>query len=146
MFSIVKYAPEYRDDLLFCYLCAQDALDPPPRLREDLLDIQRNYFDTGDMFWVALSAQGRVIGMLGTHTVSPTDLWLKRLFVKPELKRHGIASALLAVALEYAKAKGMTHIHTRFNDGYTEAAQFYPAKEFAEAERSDGLRHLIRTI
>jgi len=131
-------------------LLAKEALgNLPPKFNEDLLDIQSNYFDKGDMFWVALDEANRVIGMIGTNTVSETDMWLKRLFIKPTWKRQGLGSALFAVAEEYAKSKGIANIHTRFAKFYSEAAAFYPAKGFVEAEKIEGkdyLRHMVKEI
>ena len=134
MFKILSFQSEYRDDTIFCLLLAKDAISAgyPPRLSEDLLDIQKNYFDKGDMFWIALDGNDRVIGMIGTSTVSVSDMWLKRLFIKPTHKRKGLGSALLATAEEYAKSKGIINIHTRFAEWYKEASVFYPAKGFIE--------------
>jgi len=146
MFKIIPYAPRYRDDMIFCCLLAKDALGDVPRLREDLLDVQANYLDRGDGFWLAVDAHDRVVGMVGTHTVSADALWLKRLFIKPSCKRQGIGSALLRTAEDFARARGVACIHTRFNDDYHEAARFYPAMGFVEAQRSDGLRHWVKSL
>jgi GNAT superfamily N-acetyltransferase len=136
MFKIITFEPQYRDDMLFCFLSAKDALGRVPALRDDLLDIQKNYFDNGDMFYLAIDYNQRVIGMIGTHTISTTELWLKRFFIKPMLKRTGIGSKLLAVVETYAQAKGITTIHTRFNDDYAEALRFYSSKSYRNrAER-----------
>jgi hypothetical protein len=146
-FRIIKYTPEYLGDTLFCFLSAKDALGDIPRLRGDMLDIQKHYLDKDDMFWIAVDEDNRVIGMIGTDTVSETDMWLKRLFIKPEAKRKGIASALLKTAEEYAKSKGIRTIHTRFADNYTEAAHFYPAKGFIKTERdAERNNYFIKTI
>jgi len=146
MFKIIPFQPKYRDDMIFCLLAAKDALGKAPRLSEDLLDIQGNYFDQNDMFWIAVNDNDRVVGMIGTNTVSATDMWLKRLYVKPEMKRKGIASSLLAAVEDYAQAKGITTLHTRFSDDYTEAPRFYAAKGFMEVGHGDGARHLVKTI
>jgi len=105
MFHIIKYHDDYRDDMIFCYLSAKNALGEKIYLRDDLLDIQVNYFYKNDMFWIALNDDERVVGMIGTNTVSITDMWLKRLFVKPEIKRNGIGSALLTNCREIRKVK-----------------------------------------
>jgi GNAT superfamily N-acetyltransferase len=146
MFKIIPFRREYRDDLIFCLLLAKDAKGKVPRLNEDLLDIQKNYFDKNDIFYIAIDDDNRVVGMLGTNTVSETDMWLKRLYVKPNMKRKGIGSALLATVEEYAKTKGIVTIHTRFSGDYNEAAHFYTAKGFIESEKSNGLRHFIKNI
>ena len=146
MFRIVPFQEKYRDDVIFCILCAKDALGRVPNLNEDLLDIQANYFDKDDMFWVALNEADRVIGMIGTNTISDVDMWLKRLFIKPEIKRQGMGSALLIAAEKYAKLKDIKFIHTRFADDFAEAFHFYRAKGFVESERSDGFRHFVKDI
>ena len=146
MFKIIKYSMEYRDDMFYCYLLAKDALGDTIHLRDDLFDIQKHYFDKGDMFWIAIDDNNRVAGMVGTNTTSKTDLWLKRLFIRPDMKRKGIAYELLAVVKEYAKSKGIISVHTRFNDNYTEAAYFYLSQSFIESEHSNGLRHFIKKI
>lgn len=57
-------------------------------LNEDLLDVQANYFDKGDMFWLAIDENDRVIGSVGYSSVEGSDeVWLHRLFVKYNLKR-----------------------------------------------------------
>ena len=146
MFNIIPFQEKYRDDTIFCLLSAKDALGEVPRLNEDILHIKEYYFDKGDMFWIALDENQRVIGMLGTDTVSDTEMWLRRLFIKPALKRNGLGSALLSFAENYAVSKNISIIHTRFFDSYTEAQKFYPAKGFFYTERHEGLLHMIKYI
>jgi GNAT superfamily N-acetyltransferase len=156
---IIQYERQYRDDMLFCYLSAKDAVGrhgpaqySKPVLKDDLLDIEKHYFERGDVFFLAIDENDRVVGMIGTYTVSPTDLWLKRLFIKPEQKGKGIGSKLLGVIEKYAREKGITTIHTRFADWYQEAAAFYRAKGFVEAlqskeaESNGRLRHMIKRL
>ena len=146
MFKIIPFEEKYRDDTIFCLLSAKDAIGDIPRLNEDILHIQECYFDKGDMFWIALDENERVIGMLGTDTVSDTEMWLRRLFIKPALKRNGLGSALLSFAENFASAKGVSVIHTRFHDTYIEASKFYPEKGFVYTERHEGLKHMIKNI
>ena len=152
--SIVPYEQKYHDDMLFCFLAAKDAIgsDAPdqqwskPTLKDDLLNIEKNYLERGDIFYLAIDERDRVVGMIGTQIVSPTELWLKRLFIKPEQKSKGIGSKLLTAIEKYAVGKGITTIHTRFANWYREAAAFYPAKGFVEVERADYLCHMIKRL
>jgi len=146
MIEVIRFDEKYRDDTIFCLLLSKDVIGQIPRLNEDLLNIQKNYFDNNDMFWIALDKNKRVVGMVGTKTVSPTDMWLKRLYVKPMFKKMGIGSALLATVERYAVEKGVNNVHTRFIDDYIEASHFYTDKGFVEVEQSDGLRHFIKNI
>ena len=146
MITIIPFQDEYRDDMLFCLLSAKDAIGRQPSINEDLFDIQGNYFAKGDMFWLAVDGNKRVVGMLGVHVVSSTDLWLKRLYIKPLQKRMGIGSMLLAHAESFAVAKGVKKIHTRFSNDYKEAAMFYPSKGFVVFDKDEGLNHLTKEL
>ncbi|GHV32858.1 hypothetical protein FACS18949_05180 [Clostridia bacterium] len=147
--TIIPYEEKYRDDMIFCFLSAKDALSKLPNgrpltFKTELLDVPGVYLSRGDVFYLAIDETDRVVGMIGTETVSPTELWLKRLFVKPEAKGNGIGSKLLAEVEQFAVLKGITAIHTRFADWYTEAARFYPARGFTDADSDGSLRHMVK--
>lgn len=151
--KIIQYEQKYHDDMLFCYLAAKDAIGEyapdkwrKPSLKDDLLDISTNYIEKGDIFCLAIDDRDRVVGMIGTNSISPTELLLKRLFVKPEYKGKGIGSDLLSFIEKYAVSKGITTIHTRFAYWYREAAVFYPAKGFIEIERTEHLIHMAKQL
>ena len=89
---IIPYEDKYRDDMIFMILQAKDALGRVPRLNDDLLDIRAHYLDRGDMFWLAVGADGRVAGSVGYSLIDGArEAFLHRLFVKASLK--GGASA-----------------------------------------------------
>ena len=134
-FKIKQYDNHYRDDMIFMVLSAKDALKKVPSINPDLLDIKGNYFDKGDMFWVALDENSRVIGSIGYETIKPKEARIHRLYIKPELKRQGIGSALLDTLTNYVKEKGYNKlsIHTG-DEQYYESKLFYKAKGFIEKE------------
>ena len=100
--QIIKFEPKYRDDLIFMILEAKNALGRVPGLNEDLLDIKKNYFDKGDMFWIALDDSKRVIVSVGYSSIENSDdVVLHRLFVKYNLKHQGIGTALLKTAEDH---------------------------------------------
>ena len=71
---IKPYEDKYRDDLIFMILQAKDALGRIPTINEDLFDIKKNYFDCGDMFWIAINEDDRVIGCVGySKTEKPSE-------------------------------------------------------------------------
>ena len=95
-YTIIPYDEKYRDDMIFMVLEAKDALGRIPLLNEDLLDIQKNYLDTGDMFWLAIDESDRVIGCVGYNAIPNTsEVRLHRLYIKAVRKRQGIGSRLL---------------------------------------------------
>ena len=107
--KIQIYEESYRDDLIFMVLQAKDALGRKPSINEDLLDIQSNYFDRGDLFWIALNDSDRVIGSVGFSRIEgTTEAFLHRLYVKASEKRKGIGTALLQTAEAELRQRGMT--------------------------------------
>lgn len=133
--QIIKFESKYRDDLIFMILEAKNALGRVPGLNEDLLDIQANYFDKGDMFWIALDGNDRVIGSVGYSSVDNTDeVVLHRLFVKANMKRQGIGTALLKTAEEHLKSIGKKAVivHLGDKEHFYESWNFYPKHGYSE--------------
>lgn len=145
---IVDFEPKYRDDLIFMILEAKNALGRVPGLNEDLLDIQKNYFDTGDMFWIALDDSDRVIGSIGYNSIENSDdVVLHRLFVKYNLKHQGIGTSLLNMAEEYLKTIGKKAaiVHLGNKEYFYESWQFYPKHGYIEYEHNYMRKELQKT-
>lgn len=132
--KIIKYEERYRDDMIFMVLEAKNALGRVPRINEDLLDIKANYLDKGDMFWLAIDDNDRVIGCIGYNSENGSDeVVLHRLYVKYDLKRRGIGSMLLDTAEKYIKSKGYTAACVHLGGAeYFESWQFYPKHGYSE--------------
>jgi len=151
--TVVPYDRKYRDDMLFCYLTAKDAIGryapkqwSKPTLKDDLLDIDNSYIERGEVFYLAIDERDRVVGMIGTLAAAPGELWLKRLFVMPDKKGKGIGGMLLAAVEEYAVSRGVTAIHTRFAHWYREASVFYPAKGFVDSKEDEHFRIMVKYL
>ena len=133
---IKPYEDKYRDDLIFMVLQAKDALGRKPTINEDLLDIKTNYFERGDMFWVAVDEDDRVIGCVGySKTENLSEAFLHRLFVKASQKRSGIGTALLKTAEEYMRNKGITVSLVHLGEPkeqWFESYSFYPKHGYRE--------------
>lgn len=135
IFKIQQYDDCYRDDMIFMVLCAKDDLKKIPTINPDLLDIQNNYLNKGDMFWVALGENNRVIGCVGYKTINLLEARIHRFYIKPELKRQSIGSSLLETVVKYVKEKGYKKISVHTGDEkYWESKLFYKAKGFVETE------------
>ena len=133
--KIIPFENQYRDDMIFMVLEAKNALGRIPTLNEDLLDIQGNYLAQGDMFWLALDENGRVVGCIGYNSIEDTvEAKLHRLAVKCSLKRQGIGSALLKTAEDHIKAQGKTAVlvHMGEKEYYFESYHFYPRHGYVE--------------
>lgn len=135
--KIIKFEDKYRDDMIFMILEAKNALGRVPGLNSDLLDIKKNYFKKGDMFWIALDENDRVIGSVGFNkNKNKDDVTLHRLFVKCNLKRNGIGNALLKTAEDYIKSHGKKTIYLNLGigDEWFESRAFYSKHGYTEYE------------
>lgn len=134
---IIKlYEDKYRDDMIFMVLSAKDALGRKPTINEDLLDVKKNYLDKGDMFWIALDDNDRVIGCIGySRTERANEAFLHRLYVKPSLKHQGIGTALLKTAENAMKENGITASLVHLGEPkeqWFESYSFYPKHGYLE--------------
>lgn len=136
---IIKlYEEKYRDDLIFMVLQAKDALGRKPTINADLLDINANYFARGDMFWVAINDDDRVIGCIGySKTENLSEAFLHRLYVKASEKNKGIGTALLQTAEREMRNKGISislvHLGAP-KEQWFESYSFYPKHGYYEYE------------
>ena len=144
--KIIPYDDKYRDDMIFMILSAKDALGRVPRMNDDLLDIRKNYFDKGDMFWLAVDGNDRVIGSIGYSSEAETnEVTLHRLFIKPSMKRQGIGTALLRGAEEHIKSAGKSAIYVnlgRPKEQWFESYNFYPKPGFKKVSEARMVKHL----
>ena len=133
---IKPYEEAYRDDLIFMVLQAKDALGRIPSINQDLLDIRANYFDRGDMFWVAIDENDRVVGCVGySKTEDPKEAFLHRLYVKAAEKRKGIGTALLQTAEQEMRRRGIGTVLIHMGQPkaqWFESYAFYPKHGYRE--------------
>ena len=134
--KIISFEEKYRDDMLFMVLSAKNALGRVPRLNEDLLDVRKNFLEKGHPFWLAIDEFDRVIGCIGTRTDEEGNLFLSRLYVKFDCKRHGIGSKLLELAENSARERGYKEIHVHLGKDYLESHIFYPKRGYVEYKES----------
>lgn len=133
-YTIILYNEKYRDDMIFMVLEAKDALGCIPRLNEDLLDIQKNYLDTGDMFWLTIDENDRVIGCVGYNSIPNTsEVRLHRFYIKAAQKRQGIGTHLLHTVEQHLRECGKTAVHVHLGGKeYFESRSFYPKHGYRE--------------
>lgn len=130
---IIEFEDKYRDDMIFMVLEAKNSLGVMPRLNNDLLDIQSNYYENGTKFWLAIDENDRVAGCLGYVDLGFGAAKLHRFYVKHSMKRQGIGSLLLQVAEESIINSGYREILVHLSGPeFLEARNFYPKKGYIE--------------
>jgi len=151
--KIIEYSEKYRDDMLFCYLSAKDAIGKyapeayrAPVLKDDLLDVEAHYIAKGDKFWLAIDDDNRVAGMIAAAVLNENELRLHRLFIKPDKKRHGTGSKLLDAVEKFAASNNIKKIYTRFALWYQDAEPFYTAKGFKHVRTEKHLKTMAKNL
>ena len=144
--KIIQYDEAYRDDMVFTVLLAKDALGRKPTINPDLLTINESYIKQGDMFWLAIDENDRVIWCVGYKSLpDTTEVFLHRLYVKPDMKRRGIGTALLHHAEAHIKEQGKTAIRIHLGaprEQWFESYCFYPKNGYREYEE----RYMIKNF
>ena len=132
--KIVRFESKYRDDMIYMYLTAKNALGTIPKLKDDMLDIENSYFTKGGYFWLAIDENDRVIGCIGIKPETEDQAEIKRLFILPNLKRQGIGTQLLNTLEQYAKEQKIKKLKIHLGDikYYHESRYFYRSKGFVE--------------
>ena len=127
--NIKPYDEKYRDDLIFMVLQAKDALGRRPTINEDLFDIRANYINRGDMFWIAVDDNDRVVGCIGYSRITDTtEAFIHRLYVKATEKRKGIT---------------ISRIHLGSpKEQWFESYSFYPKHGYHEYEK----RYMLKIL
>jgi GNAT superfamily N-acetyltransferase len=102
----------------------------PTRLRDRTEKLMRD----PDTFLAVAELDGRVVGVtncgllrMGDHPQKHpiASLLVRGLVVRPELRRKGIASALVEKATEWAREKGATEVQANVYDFNQPAAAFF---------------------
>lgn len=134
--KIIEFNEPYRDEMIFMVLQAKEALGRKPSINPDLLDVKANYFDKGDMFFLVIDVNDRVIGCGGFSRIPGTnEAFVHRLYVKVSEKRRGIGSALLERIEAEMKARGIavSKVHLgEPREQWFESYAFYPKHGYAE--------------
>jgi ribosomal protein S18 acetylase RimI-like enzyme len=80
--------------------------------------------------WVAVSAQGNVVGTIGGAVVSSSEGHLRGMAVPPQWHGRGIAQRLLEAVEEHLLAKGCTRISLDTTEPLQRAMRFYEKNGF----------------
>ncbi|MCC6620515.1 MAG: GNAT family N-acetyltransferase [Deltaproteobacteria bacterium] len=97
---------------------------------KQLDDLPGVYTDAGGAFWVACDDAGVVVGTAGVFPVAPGVLELRKMYVAPAGRGHGIGAALLARAVDFARTAEASALVLDTTDAMRQAIAFYERHGF----------------
>ncbi len=84
---------------------------------------------------LARDESGEALGCVGVRQYMPQTCEIKRLFVRPDARGHGLGRALMRAALDHARVIGYIEARvTTLPDSMVAALRLYRALGFREAE------------
>ena len=110
--QIETYCEKYRDAVIALILTIQNReakIGLTLREQPDLMQIRRDYQQSGGEFWVAVH-DGAVIGTIGLMRKGSYGAVLKKFFVKKEFRSQKIGLSLYRTLLAYAQKAGIRQI------------------------------------
>lgn len=105
-----------------------------------LQDLPRSYADAGGAFWVA-ELGGSIVGTAGVFPVEPGVFELRKMYLSPASRGHGVGQALFDACLAFVRAKGARRVVLDTTEKMTAAIAFYERNGFV---RDDTQRRASR--
>jgi GNAT superfamily N-acetyltransferase len=93
----------------------------------------RQLLARGDL-WLAARAGESLVGFAHGHPLAPGDYKLDKLYVHPDLQRHGIGGRLIQEVARHARGQGCTRLVLRVNRHNHTAIQAYLKHGFSVAD------------
>ncbi len=110
-------------------------------LNPDLDDIQASYPAAGHVVLVAES-EGSIDGTAGLLFEAPDVARVVRMSVRSDLRRQGIATALLGALIEEARSRSLGVLIARTQPEWSDATSFYEQSGFEQFSEDEVDLHL----
>jgi putative acetyltransferase len=125
---ILPFRPEHAAGFreLVSDTLAEFGFDADPELDADLADPAAAY----EAVWVAVRAD-RIVGSVALRRLGPAEVELKRMYLRPELRGHGLGRRLLELALRWAREHGIGTIKLDTTERMEAARHLYETYGFA---------------
>jgi ribosomal protein S18 acetylase RimI-like enzyme len=104
----------------------------------------------GEQFWAAHTAEGPTVGWLWVKCpfqgLPPSVAFLEQILVKPEVRRHGYATAMLAALEEVLAASGWSELRLNVYDTNEAGRCLYERAGYEEVGRIEAKRQLRKRL
>jgi putative acetyltransferase len=102
---------------------------------DELRSLPGSYIAQGGAFWVARAATGDLLGTCGVSPVAAETYELRKMYLRPAARGHGLGTRLLEVATTWAREAGGRWLVLDTIDAMTGAIAFYEANGFLRDDR-----------
>lgn len=104
----------------------------------DLLDIEKNYHQTGGGFWGAF-VDGQLAGTIALIHIGSHSGAIRKMFVRKEFrgKELSLAQRLLDHLVAHSRQTGITDIYLGTVDSMAAAHRFYERNQFRKIKKTD---------
>jgi N-acetylglutamate synthase-like GNAT family acetyltransferase len=136
---ITEYTPRYEAQVieLICSIQRGEfGIDITPDEQPDLRSIPSFYRAGAGNFWVALAGK-TVVGTIALKDIGGGKAALRKMFVAPGWRGDGkgVARALLAALLSWARTKGVFEIYLGTTAQFRAAHRFYEKNGFVQVAK-----------
>jgi ribosomal protein S18 acetylase RimI-like enzyme len=107
-------------------------VDPEVQLRQTVAEFDE-FLGPDGRFIVARNLEGELIGMVLLHRIANGRGEVKRLFVRPQARRMGLAKRLMDRLEAEASVMGLSALYLDTSSGLLEAIAFYKSLGFQDA-------------
>jgi len=138
-FYISTYNKEYKDqviDLIFSIWNDEHKFSVSYESKPDLFAIESFYSGLKGKFFLGVAANEEVVGTIAIENLNSENFALKRMFVKKEFRRQGVAQELFNKIIDWAKSNGAKTIYLSTHSEKSAAAvKFYRKNNFKEIDK-----------
>jgi ribosomal protein S18 acetylase RimI-like enzyme len=104
----------------------------------------------GEQFWAAHNDEGATVGWLwvkcSLEGLPPSAAFLYQILIKPEVRRQGCGSAMLAALEDVLAAGGWSELRLNVYDTNEAGRRLYERAGYEEVERFGGKRQLHKRL
>lgn len=102
---------------------------------QDAVDIEKYYWETGGEFWV-IERDGELVGTGGYHPISRGDtaVEIRKMYLLPAVRGHGLGRYLLAQLEQAAAAKGFAEAWVETATVLSTAVRLYERNGYVPAD------------
>ena len=109
------------------------VVDPESQIGPTLAQADK-YVGPDGRFIVARAPDSRIVGMVMFHCLASGKAEVKRMFIRPEARRRGLAKRLMARLEAEARAMGLSALYLDTTSGFPEAIALYRSLGFDDAQ------------